>query len=47
MARRDWRKVIAAVWDGAPVQRFTVRKHRNLLLRLSACTRKLAPTIPT
>jgi transposase-like protein len=24
-------KAIAAVWDGVPVQRCTVRKHRNLL----------------
>ena len=30
-ARRDWRGRIAAVWDGVPVQRCTVHKHRNLL----------------
>ncbi len=26
-------KAIAAVWDGVPVQRCTVHKHRNLLAR--------------
>jgi len=32
-------KAIAAVWDGVPVQRCTVHKHRNLLAtRPSACT---------
>ena len=41
-------KAIAAVWDGVPVQRCTVHKHRNLLAHApSACMRKSAPTIPT
>ena len=30
-ARRGLDKAIAAVWDGVPVQRCTVHKHRNLL----------------
>ena len=29
--RRDWRKPSPPVWDGVPVQRCTVHKHRNLL----------------
>ena len=34
-------KAIAAVWDGVPVQRCTVHKHRNLLAHApSACMRK-------
>ena len=42
-------KAIAVVWDGVPVQRCTVHKHRNLSLRTppSACTRRSPPTTPT
>ena len=41
-------KAIAAVWDGVPVQRCTVHKHRNLLrMRPRSSMRRLAPTTPT
>ena len=41
-------KAIAAVWDGVPVQRCTVHKHRNLLAHApDGCMRRLAPTTPT
>jgi putative transposase len=30
-------KAIAAVWDGVPVQRCTVHKHRNLLAHAPEC----------
>jgi glutathione S-transferase len=39
---------IAAVWDGVPVQRCTVHKHRNLWrMRPNACTRRLLPITTT
>ena len=31
ISRRALRRAIAALWDGVPVQRCTVHKHRNLL----------------
>jgi transposase-like protein len=38
-------RAIAAVWDGVPMQRCTVHKHRNLLAHArTACTRRLPPT---
>jgi putative transposase len=41
-------KATAAVWDGVPVQRCTVHKHRICsLTRPSACMRKSRPIIPT
>ncbi|MGY3622437.1 hypothetical protein ACVJGD_008633 [Bradyrhizobium sp. USDA 10063] len=41
-------KAIAAVWDGVPVQRCTVHKHRNLLAHTpSACMRRSLPTTAT
>lgn len=39
---------IAVVWDGVPVQRCTVHKHRNLLAhRPNGCTRRSRPTTTT
>src|SRR5207248_75702 len=39
---------LVAVWEGVPVQRCTVPKHRNLLAHApSDCTTRLAPTTPT
>jgi len=41
-------KAIAAVWDGVPVQRCTVHKHRNLLAHApERCTRRSPPTTAT
>jgi len=41
-------KAIAAVWDGVPVQRCTVHKHRTFRARApSACTRRSPPTTTT
>jgi putative transposase len=39
---------IAAVWNGAPVQRCTVHKHRNCWrMRPSACTKRSLPITTT
>ena len=39
---------IAALWDGAPVQRCTVHKHRTCWpMPPSVCMRRLPPTTPT
>ena len=41
-------KAIAAVWDGVPVQRSAVNKHRTYSpTRPSACTMRSAPITPT
>ena len=41
-------RALAAVWDGVPLQRCTVHKHRNLLAHApSGCMRRSVPTTPT
>jgi transposase-like protein len=41
-------KAIAAVWDGVPVQRCTVHKHRTCSrMRPSDCMTRSPPTTPT